>query len=58
MRYKKYVCLICGWMYDEEKGSPPDGLSPGTRWKDVPDDWVCPECGAAKYDFSMVEVED
>ena len=58
MPYKKYVCLVCGWVYDEGKGSPEDGLLPGTRWEEVPDDWVCPGCGATKRDFVMAEVED
>ena len=56
--FKKYVCLVCGWIYDEERGSPQDGIAPGTRWKDVPEDWVCPECGAPKSDFALVEVDD
>lgn len=55
--YRKYVCLVCGWVYDEALGSPADGLAPGTRWEDVPDDWVCPECGAAKDDFDLAEIE-
>ena len=50
---KSYICIICGWVYDEEEGCPEDGIKPGTRWEDVPDDWVCPDCGAAKYDFEM-----
>ena len=58
MPYKKYVCLVCGWVYDERKGSPEDGLMPGTRWEEVPDDWVCPGCGATKESFVMAEVED
>lgn len=53
---KKYMCLVCGWIYDEEKGWPEDGIPPGTRWDDVPPTWVCPECGAAKSDFEMVEI--
>lgn len=56
MDYKKYQCSICGFIYDEEKGSPPEGLAPGTRWADVPEDWFCPECGTAKSDFEMVEI--
>ena len=58
MVYRKYVCIVCGWVYDEEAGSPEDGLPPGTRWKDVPDTWVCPDCGASKSDFDMVEYKD
>ena len=53
---KKYMCLVCGWIYDEEKGWPEDGIPPGVRWDDVPPTWVCPECGAAKSDFEMVEI--
>lgn len=53
---KKYMCLICGFIYDEEKGWLGDGIPPGTRWEDVPEDWVCPECGATKEDFEMVEI--
>jgi rubredoxin len=53
---KKYICIICEWEYDESLGSPEDGIRPGTKWKDVPDDWVCPDCGASKSEFEMVEV--
>ena len=56
MPYQKYVCLLCGFIYDEEKGWPNDNIAPGTRWKDLPEDWQCPECGATKSDFAMVEV--
>ncbi|ANB02381.1 rubredoxin [Ectothiorhodospira sp. BSL-9] len=48
---KKYQCVICGFIYDEAEGVPDDGIPPGTVWADVPDDWVCPECGATKSDF-------
>jgi rubredoxin len=54
--YKLFVCVQCGFEYDEEKGWPEDGIAPGTRWDDIPDDWSCPDCGAAKSDFDMVEV--
>ena len=54
--YKLYVCVQCGFEYDEAKGWPEDGIAPGTRWEDIPDDWSCPDCGAAKSDFEMVEV--
>ena len=54
--YKTYMCIICGWTYNEEKGAPEEGLAPGTRWEDVPDYWVCPDCGAGKEDFDLVEV--
>ena len=53
---KRYVCLLCGYVYDEAKGWPEDGIEPGTRWQDVPDDWLCPDCGATKMEFEMVAV--
>ena len=53
---KKYMCLICGWIYDEETGWPEDGIKAGTLWNDVPMNWTCPECGARKDDFEMVEI--
>ncbi len=56
MAFKKYMCVICGFVYDEEKGLPDEGLAPGTRWEDVPENWACPDCGAAKGDFEMMEV--
>jgi rubredoxin len=55
MAYIKYECVICGFVYDEEKGLPEEGIAPGTLWADVPDDWMCPECGVSKYDFEMVQ---
>ncbi|NDU79760.1 MAG: rubredoxin [Ferrovum sp.] len=54
--YKTYLCLICGYIYDEEQGDITEGLPPGTRWEDVPMNWVCPECGARKEDFEMIEL--
>ncbi len=56
MPYKKYLCLLCGYVYDEEQGHPEEGLEPGTRWDDIAEDWVCPECGAMKCDFEMIEI--
>jgi rubredoxin len=56
MEYKTYMCVVCGFIYDEEKGWPDDGIAPGTRWEDVPAGWECPECGAGKNDFEMVEI--
>ncbi|HHV12954.1 MAG TPA: rubredoxin [Clostridiales bacterium] len=46
-----YKCSICGYIYDEAKGIPEAGIAPGTRWEDLPEDWACPLCGAAKADF-------
>ena len=54
--YRKYECVICGFIYDEAEGLPEDGFPPGTRWEDVPMNWVCPECGVGKEDFEMVEI--
>lgn len=51
-----WECIVCGWVYDEAKGWPEDGIAPGTRWEDIPADWLCPECGVGKSDFEMVVV--
>lgn len=48
----KWVCTICGYIYDPAEGDPDNDVPPGTVWKDVPDDWVCPFCGAPKSDFA------
>ncbi|CAB3637835.1 Anaerobic nitric oxide reductase flavorubredoxin [Paraburkholderia rhynchosiae] len=56
MEYQSWMCLICGWIYDEEAGLPDEGIAPGTRWEDVPINWTCPECGARKEDFEMVQI--
>lgn len=53
---KTYMCLICGYLYDERAGAPEGGVAPGTAWADVPLSWRCPDCGAGKEDFEMVEV--
>ncbi len=53
--FKQWVCVICGWIYDEATGAPDDGLAPGTRWADVPEDWRCPLCDVGKEDFALVE---
>ncbi|MCE5993856.1 FAD-dependent oxidoreductase [Pseudomonas sp. KCA11] len=55
---KKWLCIICGWIYDEALGWPDDGIAPGTRWEDIPDDWVCPECKVGKADFEMIEISE
>lgn len=54
--FKRFMCLLCGYVYDESEGWPEDGIEPGTRWEDVPPNWRCPECGAMKSDFEMTEV--
>ena len=47
----KYVCKVCGYVYDPEKGDPDGGIAPGTNFEDIPDDWVCPVCGVGKEEF-------
>ncbi len=51
---KKYECTICGYVYDEKEGCPEQGIAPGTKWKDVPEDFVCPECGVSKDMFELM----
>jgi len=53
---KTFVCAVCGFVYDEEQGLPDHGIAPGTRWEDIPEDWKCPECGASKAEFEMIEI--
>ncbi len=48
--------MICGFIYSEAADWPKDGITPGTAWEDVPENWCCPECGVGKSDFEMVEV--
>ncbi|WP_190136894.1 rubredoxin [Streptomyces longispororuber] len=47
------MCLVCGWVYHEALGRPEEGIAPGTPWDAIPDDWVCPDCGTSKADFTM-----
>jgi rubredoxin-NAD+ reductase len=53
---KKWLCIICGLIYEEASGWPKDGIVAGTRWEDVPEDWKCPDCGVGKADFEMIEI--
>jgi len=53
---KKWQCFFCGFFYDEALGMPDEGIAAGTRWEDIPEDWTCPECGATKTDFAMIEI--
>ena len=48
----KYVCNVCGYVYDPEVGDPDNGIAPGTPFDQLPDSWVCPECGVGKDSFS------
>lgn len=49
---KKYVCGVCGYVYDPEKGDPESDIAPGVAFADLPEDWTCPVCGAGKDEFS------
>lgn len=53
---KRYQCMLCGFIYDEAQGLPEEGIAPGTKWEDIPEDWACPDCGAQKIDFAMSEM--
>lgn len=50
---EKYRCTVCGYIYDPETGDPDGGIDPGTAFADIPDNWVCPVCGADKSAFEM-----
>ena len=52
----KYMCVICGHIYDEALGWSGDGIEAGTLWEDVPMNWYCPDCGARKDKFEMLEI--
>lgn len=52
--FRKFQCSACGYIYDEALGDPDGGIAPGTHWEDIPDDWVCPECGVDKSFFDPV----
>ena len=52
-RMDKYVCDLCGWLYDPETGDPDSGIPAGTAFAAIPEEWVCPECGAGKDEFSV-----
>ena len=51
----KYICTVCDWVYDPEIGDPERGIAPGTKFEDIPDDWVCPLCGVGKEDFEKID---
>ena len=54
-RSKKWECLFCGYVYDEDAGCPESGVPPGTPWDNLPDDWCCPNCSTEKDDFQPVD---
>lgn len=49
-----YLCVVCGFIYEEATGLPQEGIAPGTRWEEIPDHWVCPDCGAGKSEFEVI----
>ncbi len=51
----KWQCTVCGYIYDEDEGDPDSDVPPWTKWEDLPDDWVCPICGASKEEFERIE---
>lgn len=51
---KQWMCGPCGMIYDESLGMPDEGIAPGTAFEDIPDDWVCPDCGVTKADFFLI----
>ncbi len=53
MPWRRYQCQVCGFVYFEEEGDPDGGLAPGTRFEDIPEDWLCPVCGVTKADFEL-----
>ncbi|WP_233580267.1 MULTISPECIES: rubredoxin [Luteimonas] len=52
--YQTWMCVVCGFIYDEAVGIPDEGIPAGTRWADVPESWTCPDCGVTKEDFEMM----
>ncbi|MFM9970896.1 MAG: rubredoxin [Burkholderiales bacterium] len=55
-QFKTWQCALCAFVYDEEQGLPEEGIAPGTRWEDVPENWTCPDCGVGKNDFLMIQI--
>ena len=54
--FKTYICIVCGFVYDEAEVRTEDGIAPGTLWADVPENWTCPDCGVTKADFEVVAI--
>jgi rubredoxin len=53
---KVWMCMMCGTVYDPARGDPKAGIEPGTAFEELPEDWTCPACGAARTDFELVEI--
>lgn len=51
LEMEKWVCVVCGYVYNPEEGDPDSGIAPGTKFEDIPEDWVCPLCGVGKDQF-------
>ena len=54
---RKFMCVVCGYIYDEAQGIPEEGIPAGMRFEDIPDTWTCPDCGATKADFELIETD-
>jgi len=52
---QKYICTSCGWIYDPEVGDTEHGIARGTPFEEIPEDWVCPDCGVSKEDFELYQ---
>lgn len=52
---QRYQCIVCDYVYDPKIGDPDSGIDPGTLFEDIPEDWMCPECGVGKDDFEPIE---
>jgi rubredoxin---NAD+ reductase len=53
--YQKYECMVCHFIYDEALGLPEHNIPPGTKWEDLPADWICPDCGVTQADFALMQ---
>jgi rubredoxin len=56
MESQSYMCVVCGFVYNEEDGYPQDGIAPHTAWEDVPNGWICPECKVGKDQFEVIAI--
>ena len=52
---RKWICMVCDYVYDEARGMPDEGIAPGNRFEDIPDSWACPDCGVTKSDFELLQ---
>jgi len=54
IKWRKWECICCGYIYSEKAGDPRNYVEPGTSWENIPNDWCCPDCGAGKADFDPI----